>query len=158
MANNLSNPLLESVPAVLAQSGAAVALTGSTAETTLATIPIPAGALRQHGRLRLWLATTTTNNANAKTLKAKLNGNLIGGSLALASTASQSVEVDVVNGRVPNSNYGNISAAIGATVSNQDAALTVDTTQAMTLTITGQLGTSTDTLTLQAYSLEVFNV
>lgn len=158
MTSSLNNPMLDSVPSVIAQSGAAVALTGSTSETTLATIPIPAGALRQHGRIRLWAATSTTNNANAKTLKVKLNGNVVGGSLALASTASQSLEVDVVNGRVPNSNYGNVSASIGATVSNQGAALTVDTTQAMTVTITGQLGTGTDTLTLQAYSLEIFNV
>lgn len=158
MTSSLLNPVLDSTPGVLSQSGAAVALTGTVNEIVLASISIPAGALRKHGRLRFWGALSATNNANAKTLKVKLNGNIIGGALALASTGTQNFEADMVNGHAPNANYGTIVGALGATISQAGGALSIDTTQAMTLTVTGQLATSTDTLTLQAYSLEIFNV
>jgi hypothetical protein len=155
---NVSNPILTSTSNVVGQSGMAVALTGSTAETTLASAVIPQGLMQAHGRIRLWFTTTATNNANAKTIKAKINGNVIGAAVSIASSATQVFHVDVVNGSHLGANFGQVQMVAASGTTQTGAALNIDMTQPLTVTITGQLGTSTDTITLQAYSLETLNV
>lgn len=155
--NNLGNPVIISVPNVIAQSGLAQSVTGTTSELVLATIPIPAGVLLAHGRIRLWFTTTSTNNANVKTVKAKLNGSVIGAAAVITSTGTQVYHVDVVNGTNRTTNYGQIAFTAGSAASQTGAALNVDTTQPLVVTITGQLATGTDNITLNAYSLETLN-
>jgi hypothetical protein len=160
MPSNLTNPELDSVPQALAQNGASRPVTGTTNETPLATVQIPKGALRQHGRIRIWCTGQVTANTDTKTLKVKLNGNVIGTALAISAsgTSTFDIEANVVNGATPTQNFGSVIGFLGAAVQQGGAAMTVDMTQAQTIQITGQLGTSTDTITLNAYSVEVFNV
>lgn len=155
---NVLNPILTSTSNVVGQSGMSSGVTGTTAEITLASIPIPLGLIQAHGRIRLWFTTTATNNANVKTIKAKVNGNIIGGAgISAASSATQVFHVDVVNGAHLGVNFGQIQMVASAGSTQVGATLNVDTTQALTVTITAQLATSTDTVTLQAYSLETLN-
>lgn len=160
MASNLLNPELDSVPCVLNQSGQSVALTGTTSETVLATIPIPAGALRRHGRIRIWATGSVTANTDTKTIKVKIGSTVIGGAIATsaAGVSTFDIEANVVNGATPNSNFGSVIAFMGATVQQAGANVGANMLNASTLTITGQLGTGTDTITLNAYTVEVFNV
>lgn len=160
MASNLLNPELDSVPCVLKQSGQGVSVTGTTSETVLATVPIPAGALRKHGRIRIWATGAVTANTNTKTIKVKIGSTVIGASVvtSAAGVATFDIEANVVNGDTPNSNFGSVIAFLGSTVQQAGANVGVNMLNAMTLTITGQLGTGTDTFTLNAYTVEVFNV
>jgi hypothetical protein len=159
MASNLLNPELDSVPCVLSQSGQSVALTGTTSETVLATIPIPAGALRRHGRIRIWATGAITSNANTKTIKIKIGSTVVGGIVTAGTGVSTfDIEANVVNGATPNSNFGSVIAFMGSTVQQAGANVGANMLNASTLTITGQLGTGTDTITLNAYTVEVFNV
>ena len=156
--SNTTNPILATVANVIAQSGASIALTGTTAETVLMSVAIPPMLMQAHGRIRLWFTTTATNNANIKTVKAKLNGTVIGAAAAIASTGTQVFHVDVVNGAHLNANYGQLAMTAGATCVQAGGSLAVDTTQPLTVTITGQLATTSDNITLNAYSLETLNV
>ncbi|SIO58382.1 hypothetical protein [Paraburkholderia phenazinium] len=156
--SNLDNPQLGSVANVFGQSGRPTSVTGTTAETVLASIVIPAGKLLPHGRLSIWATSTSTNNANVKTVKVKVNGTVLGAAAAIASTATQTYHADMVNGGNTQQNYGQIVTNAGTSTSQAGAAMALDTTQPLTVQITGQLATSTDNITLNAYSVEIMNV
>ena len=134
---------------------APVSLTGSTSAVTLATITIPAGLLGANGKLKIYPLWATTNNANQKTLRAIFSG----------STCSTMVSQSVPNNSglviIRNTNSesaqkcsSGLVAGIGAS-SGSIAVLTVDTTAATTLVISGQLAVGTDTLTLEDLFIEV---
>lgn len=141
---------------LLAKSGVAASVTGSVTETTLATIAIPAGALKANGSLRVWTLCSCTNNANAKTLNVRLGGTLVNSGQALASAASFQGESIISNRNATNSQISNASLVDGVSTS-PNVATAVDMTVVQNLTITGTLGTSTDTLTLEAYIVEIIN-
>ena len=134
---------------------AAVALTGTTVETTLVTITIPAGLIGSNGKVKLYPLWSTTNNANTKTLRVKFPFGTI-----YTAIASSTVHV---SGLVIIRNLGSESvqrvssgmlAGLGGTTSSI-ASTTVDTSAATTITITGQLAVGTDTLTLEDLFIEV---
>ena len=134
---------------------AAVALTGTTVETTLVTITIPAGLIGSNGKVKLYPLWSTTNNANTKTLRVKFPFGTI-----YTAIASSTVHV---SGLVIIRNLGSESvqrvssgmlAGLGGTTSSI-ASTTVDTSAATTITITGQLAVGTDTLTLEGLFIEV---
>lgn len=144
---------------VIGASAVAVPLTGSTSETALATISIPAGAMGANGRLRITvLASASLNNANSKTLRARLGGisGTIFGSSSLASVLSWQSQFIIRNRNSASSQVGFPSAA--NVFSNAGAApvtASIDTSVAQDLVISGQLGTGTDTLTLEDYMVEI---
>ena len=134
---------------------AAVALTGTTVETTLATITIPAGLIGSNGKVKLYPLWSTTNNANGKTLRVKFP-------LGAVYTAAASNTVHV-SGLVIIRNLGSesvqrvssgMAAGLGGTISSI-ARSTIDTSVATTLTITGQLAVGTDTMTLEGLFVEI---
>lgn len=141
-------------PFILARSGAAVSHTGDTNETTLATISIAAKAMGTNGALRVTTIWSMTNNANAKTARLKFAGGTIS-SAALASGASYAEQRVIMNQNSASAQvayngaggYGLLTAAVvtGA----------VDTTTAHNLTITIELGNGGDTVTLEAYIVEL---
>mgnify|MGYP000629738659 FL=1 len=135
---------------------APVSLTGSTSVVTLATITIPAGLLGANGKLKIYPLWATTNNANAKTLRV-----VFGGGSTCTTMVSQSVPNNsgLLIIRNPNSESAQkcssgLVAGIGSS-SGSIASLTVDTSAATTLTITGQLAVGTDTMTLEDLFVEV---
>jgi len=134
---------------------APVSLTASTSVVTLATITIPAGLIGVNGKLKIYPLWSTTNNANAKTLR--LN---IGGSLC-STMQSQSVPnnsglliIRNTNSESAQKCSSGLVAGIGSSVGSI-ASPTVDTSAATTITITGQLAVGTDTLTLEDLFVEV---
>ena len=130
-------------------------LTGPTSIVTLATITIPAGLLGANGKLKIYPLWSTTNNANAKTLRLNFGG-------AVCSTmTSQSVPnnsglliIRNINSESVQKCSSGLVAGIGASVGSI-AVLAIDTTAATTITITGQLAVGTDTLTLEDLFVEV---
>lgn len=144
-------------PGVLAQSAVAVPLTGTLAETTLATISVPAGAMGLNGMLRISAICSVTNNANAKTIKFVFGGTTYN-QVALPSVGSGQWYTTIRNRNSTNSQVSGALPSMGAGT-NSSAAFTgaVDTSIAQTLTITGTLANTGDTITLEAYTVELLN-
>lgn len=129
--------------------------TGSTSVVTLATITIPAGLLGANGKLKIYPLWATTNNANQKTLRV-LFGGLICTTITSQSVPNNSglVIIRNINSESAQKCSSGLVAGIGASYGSI-ASLTVDTSAATTITITGQLADGADTLTLADLFVEV---
>jgi hypothetical protein len=143
------------VPYVLAQSAAALPKTGDTAETTLATVTVPAGALGPNGTLRITTLWSNTNSANNKTFKVKLAGTAYG-SLVSATTVITRDQRMIHNRGTASSQIG-MPGTVGGFGSSGVAAVTsaIDTSQSQDITFTAQLALGTETITLESYLVEV---
>ena len=120
-----------------------VVLTGTTSETTMLTTSIPASLMNKRGRANVIALLSLTNNANAKTVKVKIGGQLV---VAITSTNQN---LSGLSGWLLNLN-SETSQKNGNAIS-----FTVDTTIANDLVITGQLANAGDTVTITAVSLEI---
>ena len=120
-----------------------VVLTGTMAETTMLTTAIPASLMNKRGRANIIVLLSLTNNANAKTVKVKIGGQLV------ITTTSTNQNLLGFAGWVLNLN-SETSQKNGNAVS-----FTIDTTIANDLVITGQLANAGDTVTLSAVTLEI---
>ena len=147
--------VLVGVPLVILQAAAPITLTGTTALTTLAKKTIPAGTLRVGDALVVrWLASNN-NNANNKTVSLRLGSQEYFGSAVTTATTSQHEIALFVRGetsQVGGNQYG--GPAFGnAYAGSVPVALDRDIAADQALTIRGQLAVSTDTLTLEAFSM-----
>ncbi len=140
---------------VLAASGAAVAHTGDTIDTTLATVAVPAGAMGPNGALRITALWSWTNSANTKRPRCYLGGAIVSavsvttnGALALQrllqNRNSQASQVTFQTGVTGSFALGSVASA-----------LSVDTSAAQNLTFTGGLADSGETITLESYLVEL---
>lgn len=141
---------------VQCQSAVAVPLTGTTAETTLATCAIPANAMGANGRLQIKARFSTTNNANNKTFNIKF------GSTMFTTKAAASIAVFVVDAEIANRNATNSQVGGGQWVYGGNATAvaastgTEDTTTALNLLITVTNANAGDTSTLESYQVIIF--
>lgn len=119
-----------------------VALTGTTSETTLLTIPIKGGLMGLRGRLYEIAVFSMTNNANVKTFRAKIGGSTIA-SATSSSLATTGFNFWLLNRNSQSSQYNNNATTFA-----------IDTSVDFDLVITGQLANAADTLTLSALTLE----
>lgn len=144
---------------VVAQSAVPVSVSATTAEEVLATITIPAGAMGLHGVLRVHMLWSYTNSGNNKTLKMYFGG--ASGTTYLSvvptTTASFATIKTIRNRGAADSQVGESDAAANSFTATTDALTTsaVDTTAATTIVITGQKASSGETLTLEAYTVEL---
>jgi len=120
-----------------------VVLTGTTSETTMLTVSIPASLMNKRGRVNVIALLSLTNNANAKTVRAKIGGQTV------VSTTSTNQSVLGFSTWLLNLNSETSQR------SNSASAFTIDTTIANDLVITGQLANSADTVTVTAVSVEL---
>ena len=146
-------------PGVVAQSAATgMSVTGTTSETTLASIVIPAGLLGVNGVLRITSLWTYTNSVNNKTLKVNFGGTTWFNQAQTTTASAQSMTI-IRNRGVVNSQVGyaiSAGSAFGSTsVANPTAA--IDTTASQTITITGTLANTGETITLESYIVELLN-
>lgn len=144
---------------VLAQSATPASVTGTTTETTLATIPIPAGAMGANGSLRITTLWSYTNSANTKTPRVTLGGTAFFAP-ALSTTLTAQALTIIRNRNAMNSQVGWASGAgtlgIGSS-GNANVTAAVDMSAAQNLLITGQLASAGETLTLEGYTVELLN-
>ena len=120
-----------------------LAVTGTTAETTMLTVSIPASLMNKRGRASIIGLLSLTNNANAKTVRIKIGGQLV------AAITSTNQNLSGFSTWLLNLNSETAQRNGNAT------SFTIDTTIANDLVITGQLANSADTLTLIALSVEI---
>lgn len=146
---------------VLGASGvASAALTGTTDETILATIPIPAGTMGLNGILRYTFLANFTNSANDKTLRARLGGlsGTIFHEIVSTTAASHGSSGKVIMNR--DSAASQVGSAVvspnvvGSSTTNA-ATGTVNTAIAQDFVITGQLESAGESLTLEFYLVEL---
>lgn len=143
-------------PIVLAQSGIASSITGTVAETTLASVTVPGGLMGPNGSLRVNLSfSMVIGAAQNKTMRVKL-----GGTTFLLYTLNNSTEF-LANVIIRNRNSQGVqliqnssNAGIGAS-STAMANAAIDTTVDQLLTITGQLQNAGDSVAIEGYTVEV---
>lgn len=141
-------------PFVVLQPNASV--TGTTAETTLASVTIPANLLGADGSVRVYALYSFTGTAGIKYLRIKFNGNTfvsLAPSAPVLSTSVLRQFSNLTTGTQVSSAVG--LAAEGATNSNPITTLFVDTTADTTLTVTAQLAVGTDTASLAKVIVEI---
>ena len=130
-------------PTILYNLATPIVLTGTTAITTLLTIPIPAALMGLIGRLNMLSFFSLTNNANNKTLRAGIGANNVAvqGAASMAATGF-------------NFWLLNLNSAT-AQRNNSSTLFAIDTTVSMDLIITGQLANAADSMTVHTLSLEL---
>jgi hypothetical protein len=143
--------------------GASAAVTGTTAETVLATVSIPAGAIGLNGAVRVFAYWSNNNSGNNKTSRVRFGAASAGTGGTLFTAIVQSTNTNYkTHTSVVNRN--SLSAQVGDTGNGAGgwspaavswATATIATANASEVAITGQLANSADTLTLEAYTVEL---
>jgi hypothetical protein len=140
---------------IVASSAVASSVTGTTTETILATITLPANAMGSNGVVRITTLFSYTNSANTKTPRIKFGGATYGGS-SVTTTTNVRDQRQIANRNATNSQIGN-SAVLGSFAASSSAIVTsaVDTTAAVTILLTGQLTNTSETITLEYFLVEL---
>ena len=134
---------------------ATITLTGITSETELATMTVKGGLMGAKGKLKIWPLLSMTNNANGKTIKLKMDGNIFYGNTRTNEAQLQFLSiVRNTNSQSVQKISSGITAGLGVST-GVVTSLTVDTSADFTISITGQLANSTDTLTLEGFFVEI---
>jgi hypothetical protein len=146
---------------ILAQSAVGATLSGSTAETALASVSIPAGAMGANGFIRVTSQWSNNNNGNNKTGRIRFGG-LSGTLYFIFTNSTQITYLDVPrtisNVNAENAQKGRGTQATGAGGSgNAIVTSTLDTSAAVELVFTGQLANAADSLVLESYVVELFH-
>ena len=132
------------------RSATASSVTATTDSTQVATVSIPA---INTGSVRLTLAISCTNNVNDKTVTVKLGTTVIQTITIDASTDTQSAQI-LILGRTGSTQYTSPVSLINCTGSG-GIATTENLTANNTIAVFMQLGTITDTITLESMALEL---
>jgi hypothetical protein len=152
---DLLDTLLEARPYVLAQSGAAIAHTGTTSETTLVTVTLPAAVMGVNGSVEIEALWSLTGSSN-KTARMKFGGTSF---QTLTATTSASViqRTRITNRNSASSQVGSPAATTtiyGAT-STAVTTASVNTASNVSIIITAQLADGGETMTLESYQIVV---
>ena len=142
----------------LASSAVPVSITGTTAETALATIVVPAGALGPNGMMRVKAIYSYTNSANSKTLRARLGTTMVGGLLAQAAVTTTVASVlDFIVGNRNSQSSQIAGMGTGGFVASTTATSTptVDTSVETNIYLIGALANAGETITLEAYFVDI---
>ena len=136
---------------------AAVSLTGTTTETTLATITVKGGLMGANGKLKIWPLFATPNNANSKVLYVKVGG-IAFTAIGYTTGATSTQTLCVVRNTNSESSQVAFSSGNSAGVGNSSVAVTtasINTAADFTLAISAQLGNDADTVTLHGLFVEI---
>jgi hypothetical protein len=138
------------------------AVTGTTAETALATITIPAGMMGTNGRLYIeaqFQTTIVSASSNTKTVRIRfggISGNVLG-SIAATTQTNLRLQSDLANRNSASSQWnqtlGNSATGLGMSILNVTG-ISINTANAQDIVISGQLQDATDTITLNAFIVE----
>ncbi len=143
----------ETTVRVLASSAVSASITGTTNETTLATITIP--PLGLNDSLRVSTLWSYTNSGNNKTFRIDLGGTDFMAVVQSSSAVFKDTrEIRNVNSQSVQKSWP--AAAAGA--NNTGSAITsgaINTGVSTTLTLTAQLASAGETATLESYLIEL---
>jgi hypothetical protein len=142
---------------VLAQSAVASSVTGTTTETTLASVTLPGGAMGANGQIEIISLWSYTNSANNKILKVKFGGQ------QLAAITNTTTATEQLLNRAANRNNSSSQVSFSAfstggigTSTNAINTFAVNSDSDVTIALTGQLANTGETITLESYIIKVF--
>jgi hypothetical protein len=132
-----------------------VSLTGTTAETTMLTIPIKGGLIGANGVLAIQPLWNANNNANSKTIRIKLGATTCY-SYGTVNLLHQDAYINVRNigSESSQKTTSGMAGGMGGTVNNYNSTST-DTSADFNIVVTGQLANSADTMAIQAFLITV---
>ena len=134
---------------------ATVTLTSTILETELTSVTIKGGLMGAKGKLKIWPLVSMTNNANGKTIKLKMDGNVFYGNTRTNEVQLQFLSiVRNTNSQSVQKISSGITAGLGVTT-GVVTSLTVNTSADFTISATGQLTNPADTLTLEGFFVEI---
>jgi hypothetical protein len=144
----------------VAASGLLRNLTGSVAETALATVRIPQKTMGAAGRLRVNTLWSFTNSSNAKTIRIRfggMSGTVFHSENPLTSQRAIRIITDIENRDAANAQVGKPVDVYGYGPStNVPVTSAIDTNNNdVDLCFTGQLANSGETISLEAYHVEL---
>lgn len=143
---------------ILGASGTLVSGAADTNENTLATIVVPAGAMGINGIVRVTTLWTVTNSANNKTLRVRFGGTAFL-DVTVTTVAAVSDLRQIQNRASAASQIGKPVGGMGAggwgTATSAVTTATVDTSAAVSITITGQKASAGETISLESYLVEL---
>lgn len=142
------------VAQVIAANATQQSVTGNTNDNIVATVTIPGGLMSANSQLRICSLWTYPNNANTKTVRTRFGGNLMTQSSFTSGNGAFSVETILAN-RGTGSQVFVGGGFNGFGTAGAVSTMAVDTTVDQTVTFSLQLGTSTDTMSLERFSIEV---
>jgi hypothetical protein len=137
-------------------SAVAVSHTGTTGETTLATVKVPGRSIGPNGVLRITSTWSHTNSANIKILRAKFGGTTFG-SISATTTATFRMQQEIHNRNASNSQGGYGTGGTGgwSTTTGSPITAAIDTTADQNVVFSIELANAGETATLESYTIEV---
>lgn len=146
-----------------ASSAAGMAVTGTVAETVLATVSVPAGAMGTNGIIRITSLWSVTNSANTKTLTWRFGAAGAGtGGTAYSSTPVttsalfqdmrlvRNITASSQKGVSSGNPTGGLGVSSGALVTSS-----INTANAAEVAFTATLTNTGETITLESYLVEL---
>jgi len=140
----------------LACSAAPLALTGTTSETALVTIAVPAGVMGPNGLIRVTATFSCTNSANSKIGRVRFSGTAYT-AITMTNLAILRTSFFIHNRNSESSQVGfasNSTSGVGTSTSSL-ATSTIDTSQASEVVFSGALTSGAETITLESYVVDV---
>ena len=154
VANGVTAAFQPTIPTTLvAVVGSNAGYTGSTTETNLINVAIPADTVGNNGQVRVTVNWTTNNTAGAKTGKTYLGASQIAQSASYTTSTGGSQTISVRNAGALNFNSSQI---IGGTATAAAVYTAVDTNVASFIGISGTVAVATDFTIVEGYTVEVF--
>jgi len=136
----------------------AVSVTGTTNETVLSTVTIPGGSIGPNGIIRIYSLWSNTNDATGKTARIRLNGlgtqAILGANLSTSGVYADLRQVHNVNSE-SSQKFQQFSFLAGLGASTTVTTAAINTASDISLVFTGQLADSADTISIEAYTVEV---
>lgn len=144
-------------PLTLLTNGSAATTSTGTTETVLATIPVKGLLLANSGKVIVEAIASYTNSANAKSLRLRVGGTGINGTVMwiqdLTTTQKNICRVGFQNRNATGAQVQRGCEFVGSGLGSTNAALltsTVDTTADFNVYFTGQCANAADLITLQS--------
>jgi hypothetical protein len=150
--------------ALLAHSGTAANLTGTTSETILATYTMPANKMPANGILRItsfWSCNSSVNTHNAKVRFGGISGTVYSSDTMASRLTGQGItHIRANNSTSSQKSFSGSLFSNSSFTTSSNVAITssVDTTSAVDIVFTGQLANSADNMSLEGYSIELLSL
>lgn len=146
-------------PCTLGRSAVAASHTGDTTETELANVAVPAGLLGHNNALETDDVWTMSGSSSSRKLRERYSGSAGTTHMLISTSSSANVgargNVVIRNRNATNSQVsGNQGGALGVS-SVAPVTGSVDTTAATSVSLTAELASGADTITLESYSVQL---
>ncbi len=135
-----------------AVTGSNSSFTGSTTETTLINVSLPAGDVGNNGQIVVTSNWACNNSAGAKTGTVYLGGTAVGTASSYTTSTGGSSMNSIRNRGVLNVQT---SQLIGGAAAGASVYTAIDTSIDKSITITGDLATATDHIILEGFTIEL---